>query len=373
MKILQINKLYSPWIGGIETIVQQIAEGLNKKNNLDIEVLCCQPKGKRKIEEINNVKIWRAASFGIFFSMPLSMDFLKLFKILIKKADLIDLHHPFPLADLAIFLFRPKVNLIVHYHSDIVKQKFLAFLLKFFILHSLKKAKKIIVSNPNLIKSSILLKQFKEKCVVIPFGVDLNKFEITPEKEKKIQEIKNKYGKFILFVGRLTYYKGVEYLIKAMKDVNVTLVIIGQGPLKKNYKLRIRNYELEKKIFILPKQNEKDLINFFHACELFVLPSVFKTEAFGLVLIEAMACGKPIISTELGTGTSWVNQNKETGFVVQPKNSQELSLAIQKIINNKKLSQEIGKNAYEKAIAVFNLNRMLVSTKNLYSAIFQYL
>lgn len=364
MRILQVNKLYPPWIGGIEKIVQQISEGLNKKNNLDIEVLCCQPKGKRKIEEVNNVKIWRAASFGIFFSMPLSVDFLKLFKILIKKADLIDLHHPFPLANLAIFLFRPKTNLIIHYHSDIVKQKFFAFLLKPFIFYSLKKAKKIIVSNPNLIKNSPYLKKFQNKCQVIPFGIDLEKFKKTSSQELKIQKIKEKYGNFVLFIGRLTYYKGVEYLIEAMKNVKTSLVIIGQGALEN--KLKAKSEKLKVKIFFIPKLDEKDLINFFHACQLFVLPSIFKSEAFGIVLIEAMICAKPIISTELGTGTSWINQNNKTGFVVKPKNSQELSLAIQKIITNKKLAEIMGKNAYKRASTIFDLDKMLENTKKLY-------
>ncbi|MBU0647081.1 glycosyltransferase [Patescibacteria group bacterium] len=366
MRILQVNKLYPPWIGGIEKVVQQISEGLNKKDNLDIEVLCCQAKGKKKIEEINKVKIWRAASFGIFFSMPLSLDFFKLFKNLIKKADLIDLHLPFPLANLAFFLFRPKTSLIIHYHSDIVKQKFFAFLLRPIVLHTLKSAKKIIVSNPNLIKNSVLLKQFEEKCVVIPFGVDSNKFQITSEQEKKIQDIKNKYGKFILFVGRLIYYKGVKYLIKAIKNMDANLVIIGQGPLASKLKVKSQKLKVESKIFFTSKLEEGNLINFFHACELFVLPSIYQTEAFGIVLIEAMACGKPIISTELGTGTSWVNQNGITGFVVQPKNSHELSSAIQKIINNKKLAEIMGKNAHERANEVFNLNKMLESTKKLY-------
>lgn len=374
MKILQINKLYYPHIGGIEKIVQQITEGLNKKNNLDIEVLCCQSNGERKVEKINKIKIWRAASFGIFFSMPLSLDFFKLFKNLFKKADLIDLHHPFPLADLAIFLFKPKTNLIIHYHSDIIKQKIFAFLLKPFIFYSLKKAKKIVVSNPNLIKNSPYLKKFQNKCQVIPFGVDLEKFKKTPIQELEIQKIKEKYGNFVLFVGRLIYYKGVEYLIKAMKDVKANLVIIGQGPRENMLKaisqkltaFWVKSEKLKVKTFFIPKLNEKDLINFFHACQLFVLPSVFKSEAFGIVLIEAMICGKPIISTELRTGTSWVNQNNKTGFVVKPKNSQELFLTIQKIITDKKLTKIMGKNAFERAIEVFNLDKMLKSTKKIY-------
>jgi len=177
IKILQVNKLYSPWVGGVETIVQQIAQGLNKKDNLEIDVLCClHRREKRKTEELNGVKIYRAKSLGIFWGMPISFDFFRLFKRLIKEYDIVDFHHPFPLGDLAILFFKPK-KLVVHYHSDIVRQKILSLFFKPLILNTLKKADKILVSNPNLIETSSYLKRFKDKCLVVPFGVDFDKFE----------------------------------------------------------------------------------------------------------------------------------------------------------------------------------------------------
>ena len=366
MKILQVNKLYYPWVGGVEKVVQQIAEGLNEKDDFKIEVLCCQWKGKRKIEKINGVKVIRAQSFGIFWGMPVSFDFFGLFKKFSKEMDVIDLHHPFPLGDLALFLFRPKAKLVVHYHSDIVRQKVFDFLIKPFILNTLKKAQKILVSNPNLIKNSAYLKKFHQKCEVIPFGVDLVKFATFDEKE--IQKIKQKYRDFILFVGRLNYYKGLEYLIEAMKDVGANLVIVGGGPEKENLEFRIKNLEL-KNVYFLPFQSEDELINYYHACSIFVLPSIFKSEAFGLVLIEAMACGKPLISTELGTGTSFVNQDGVTGFVVPPRNSQALAQAIKKILENKKIAQEFGQNARNRAIQEFSLEKMLKKVSEVYKSV----
>ncbi|MBZ1345222.1 MAG: glycosyltransferase [Candidatus Nealsonbacteria bacterium] len=157
MKILQVNKLYSPWIGGVEKAVQDIAEGLNGKDNFEIEVLVCQPRGCGKIEEINGVKVTKAGSLGMFWGMPISFSFLSLFKKLSKEADIINFHHPFPLGDLAIFLFKPKAKLIVHYHSDIIRQKVLEIFFKPLIFNTLKGAEKILISNPNLIKSSSYL------------------------------------------------------------------------------------------------------------------------------------------------------------------------------------------------------------------------
>ena len=366
MKILQVSKLYYPCVGGVEKIVQQIAEGLNGENEIEIEVLCCQPKGERKIEEINRVKVYKASSFGIFWGMPISFDFFRLFKELSKNVDIVDLHHPFPLGDLAIFLFRPKAKLVVHYHSDIVRQKVFDFLIKPFILNTLKKAQKILVSNPNLIKNSAYLKNFQEKCEVIPFGVDLAKFEKFDERE--VENLKEKYGEFVLFVGRLNYYKGLGYLIEAMKDIGASLVIVGGGPEKENLESRIKNLEL-KNVYFLPFQSEDELINYYHACSIFVLPSIFKSEAFGLVLIEAMACGKPLISTELGTGTSFVNQDGITGFVVPPKNSQALAQVIKKILENKKMAQEFGQNARNRAIQEFSLEKMLKKVSEVYKSV----
>ncbi|MER3570478.1 MAG: hypothetical protein C4348_02685 [Patescibacteria group bacterium] len=332
-----------------------------------VEVLCCQPKGKRKIEMINGVKVYRASSLGIFWGMPVSFDFFRLFKKLSQEADIIDFHHPFPLADLALFLFPPKAKIVVHYHSDIVRQRILEVFLRPLIFNTLKKAKKIIVSNPNLIKNSPYLQKFPEKCEVIPFGVDLRKFEKFDE--KKIENLRKGYGDFVLFVGRLSYYKGVQYLIEAMKNVEANLVIIGEGPKKKELELKIRNLGLEKKVFFFPFQSEEDLINFYYACSVFVLPSIFKSEAFGLVLIEAMACGKPVISTELGTGTSFVNQDGVTGFVVPPRDSKALAEALEKILKNKNLAQTLGRNARERVKKEFSLEKMIEKTITLYKNI----
>ncbi len=238
-----------------------------------------------------------------------------------------------------------------------------------FVNHTLKKSQKIIVSNPNLIKSSPYLQKFEEKCEVVPFGVDFKEIENNLN-EKEVGKIKERYGNFVLFVGRLNYYKGTKYLIEAMKDVRANLVIIGEGPELANYKLQITNYKLEDRTYFLPHLSEKELINFYRACSVFVLPSIFRSEAFGIVLIEAMACGAPVISTELGTGTSWVNVNNKTGFVVLPRDSLALAQAIKKILGNKKMAQGFSQNALKKARKEFSLEGMLKKTEKAYKNLF---
>jgi len=364
MKILQVVKFYYPQIGGVEKIVQQISEGLNPEDDFNVSVLCCNKGKENRKDVISGVSVISASSFGVFWGMPVSLIFFRLFRKLIKENDVIDYHYPFPLIDLAIFLFKPKNKLIVHYHSDIVRQRILNFLIKPLTLNTLKKADKIIVSNPNIVKSSPYLSRFKEKCEIIPFGVNFQKIEKV--NEDQTQKIKNKYKDFILFVGRLNYYKGVRYLVRAMKNVNSNLVIIGEGQQENFLRREVERLKIKEKVFFLPFVKTEELISFYKTCKVFVLPSIFKSEAFGIVLIEAMACGAPLISTELGTGTSFVNKNKTTGFVVSPRNEEELSSAINKIIDNKKMAQEMRVNSIERAKELFSLEGMIQKTKKVY-------
>lgn len=362
MKLLQISKFYYPKIGGIERIVQDIAEALKNLPEFEVEVLCCGKK--KKIESINGVRVIRAKTLFNFWGMPISFDFLRTFAKIRNNFDIIDFHHPFPLGDLAIFLFPPKAKIVVHYHSDIVRQKPLEFFIRPLILNTLKKSSKIVVSNPNLINTSPILKKFREKCQVVPFGIKLEDYQ-NPNKEE-VEEIRRKYGNFVLFVGRLSYYKGVSYLIEAVKDLDVNLVIIGRGQQENKLRALVKKLKMEPKVFFLDFQPKGKLINFYHTCRVFVLPSIYRSEAFGIVLMEAMACGKPVISTELGTGTSWVNQNNITGFVVPPKSSKHLRQAIEKILSDPEIYEKFSHNAFLRAKKIFQKENMIEKIKDVY-------
>lgn len=354
-KILQVNKLYYPWIGGVETVVQQIAEGL--KDKAQMEVLVCQPKGKEKTEVINGVKISKAASWGMVMGMPISLSFFRLFKKLIKENDLIFLHHPYPLGFLAYYLFGRSKKMVVWYHSDIVKQRFSGFLFSPILRAVLKKSQKIFVSNPNLLESSGMLKKFQTKCVVVPFGIKPEFFQASDEILKQAQEIRKKFGApLVLAIGRLTNYKGFEYLVEASQNVNAKFLLIGDGALKNKLLCRIRRFRLGNKFFLIPSVS--NLLPYYHACDVFVLPSIKKSEAFGLVLLEAMACAKPVISTQLGTGTSFINQDKKTGFVVEPKKPSSLAKNLNDLIVDDALRAALGQKAKEWA-GGFTLEKFL--------------
>lgn len=232
----------------------------------------------------------------------------------------------------------------------------------------LKLADKILVSNKNLIEFSEYLPDYKSKCEVIPLGAKLDWINNSNKRTDLVKKIKNDYtSPLVLFVGRLVYYKGIQYLINAINQVpNVSLVIIGSGPLKKELLNQIQNLNLEKRIHILPEVDEHTLHSFYEACDIFVLPSVEKSETYGIVQIEAMACGKPVICTELKTGTTFINQDGVTGLVVSPRSSVELSVAITKLVADSSLRSKFGENARKRAFNEFSSEKMVKRTLSVY-------
>lgn len=354
IKVLQVNKLYWPHVGGIEKVVQEIADFLKIKSVIQSDILVCQSKGPRIIENINGSKVYRSSSLGMFLSLPISFDFFFLFNKIFRKYDLIIFHHPFPLFSLArLFFIKKGQKTICWYHSDIVRQKFLKFFINPIVYWDLKRVDMIIVSSKRIINSSKILKRLYDKCYVIPFGVDSSKY--LKDHSKEVDDIKRKYGRFFLAVGRLVYYKGYFNLIEAMKTTPGKLIIIGNGPLKDSLNKLILNYKLNDRVFIISDYQE-DLIPYYKACDFFVFPSIANSEAFGLVQIEAMMCGKPVINTNLPTGVPEVSLNGETGITVPVNDIKALSSAIKKLWEEEDLRLSMGIKAKERANNLFSLN-----------------
>ncbi|MDO8571824.1 MAG: glycosyltransferase [bacterium] len=365
IRILQVNKYYSPWIGGIEKIVQYISEGFSD-GCFSMRVLCCNTKRVTSYEQEKDIFITRASSFGRFQGLPLSISFFFYFKKYIEQTDIIVLHHPFPLADLALLLFRPKKDIIVYYHADIIKRKIYTILFEPILQHTLRAAKKIVISHSSLLTSRTL-RYHREKCVVIPFCTDTKKNRESSS-EEKVCSLQRTYGRFVLFVGRLVPYKGLSYLISAVKYAPYNLVIIGEGPLEKSLRKLVRSEGLMEKVYFLPHQEEINLIQYYHAAEVFVLPSVLKNESFGIVLIEAMAAGCPLISTELGTGTSYINEHGVTGFVIKPKDFFSLGRALSLLHHDDITRIQMGVEAKKRVESEFKKEHMLSGYRDIFES-----
>jgi rhamnosyl/mannosyltransferase len=368
VKAVLVNKLYYPVIGGVESHVRDLAVFLPREVKRKV-LACFEKRGPRRTEVIEGVEVVKAASLGTYFSSPLPLGFRRELRVLSRWADLFHFHFPFPPGELAFLTSGIKKPLIVTYHSDIVRQKALLKIYQPFLIRFLKRADVIIATSPRYIETSPYLSAFKEKCRVIPLGIDTAEFELDTELKELISQVKSEVGApFVLFVGRLIYYKGVEYLIRAFKKVPepYKLVIIGSGPLKDELLELSRKAELQNRVIFYESQPRRRLIAFYYACEFFVLPSVERSEAFGIVQLEAQACGKPVISTELGTGTSFANLDGVTGIVVPPRDVEALESAMITLATNERLRAELGKNAFTRVRQEFDVKVMAAHVAELY-------
>ncbi len=359
MRILQVNKLYHPWIGGIETVAKDIAEHLNGKEEVTVTNLVCQPRGKREVTTVNGVTTYRAASWGIVSGMPLSLDFFRLFNRLAKDADLIILHHPFPIAFVAYRYFGHNTRLAVWYHSDIVRQRITKLPFMPFIDFGLQRASHVFVSNKAIVMHSKLLRKVRDKCDVIYFGIDKKRYELSSDAKGEAEALRTRYGApLILSVGRLVYYKGYSYLIDAMKRIpNAYLLIVGKGPLRGVLEKQIEANGLRGRVSIIDAVD--DLVPYYYACDVFAFPSCSDSEVFGLVQIEAMACGKPVVNTSLPTGVPEVSVDGRTGITVPPRNVEALAAAISDILTDRGKYLGFSKSATIDVAERFTVERFL--------------
>lgn len=373
MKILQINKLYHPWIGGVEQHVKDLSEGL-VINGHDVSVLAISENSKKQLTPINNVQVTKVPNHiykffkkVLLFSMPINI-FFPFYLRKLSKNRILHFHLPNPLAEISYLLFKPKGKVVVMWHSDIVKQKIFLKFYKPFLYMFLKKADIILTTSPNMINNSTFLQAFKHKCKVLHLGIDPTEYILTKTEQKNVDSFKqNTQTKEILFVGRLTYYKGVSILIEAMKNTDAHLTIIGDGYLKEECLTLIDKNQLKNKITILPPQTKRELIKWFHKCDIFILPSIAPSEAFGIVQLEAMICKKPVISTNLPTGVPYVNQNGYSGIIVPVGDILALNKAIKELLANVKMMTTYGENGHKRVLSEFTNQKMIENIIKIYS------
>jgi rhamnosyl/mannosyltransferase len=280
--------------------------------------------------------------------------------------DIIHIHLPFPLADLAVFLFRPKSKLVLRWHSDIVRQKWLAFFYRPLTKWLLRRADLILVGTPGHIHGSDFLPEFRQKCRIAPFAVDDAVLRAGAKTVKQNVSRRKQGAVSVLFVGRLVYYKGCEVLLRAFARTHgADLTIVGQGKLEKKLKTLAARLGLTDRVKFLPPQPAAELSRLYAACDTFVLPSVEKTEAFGLVQIEAMAHGKPVINTDLPSGVPYVSLDGISGLTVPPGDASILARALQKLIEDRALRLKLGRSAYRLARA-YTARKMLARVMTAY-------
>lgn len=349
----------------MESVLYDLCHEL--KDKVDLRVLVADRRGHTRIEVNNGVEVIRVGSLGTIFSTSICPTMVYWIKR--SPADIVQIHHPNPMATISYLLSNQRGKLIVLYQSDIVRQRVTYKLYVPFMMRMFERADRIIVTSTNYLESSPLLVRFKGKCVLIPLGIDVHRFKKRGG-EGKIAAIRSQYGgKIVLFVGRLTHYKGVPYLLEAMKKVSGRLLIIGKGDLEGRLKNQAAQNGLSTKVHFLGELGEDEMVPFFHACDLLVLPSISRNEAFGLVQLEAMACYKPVVSTDLETGVSYVNRNGVTGFVVPPRDSKALAEAINRLLEDENLRTRMGIEGRRRVEREFTKERMARETLRLYEEV----
>lgn len=358
MRIAQITKYFHPHTGGIESHVLGISKGLVERGHEVIIYTSNDPKDANA-EELDGMTIKRFPVLFTLFNGPFTPTLF--FKLLSDDYDLIHVHLPDPANSIFAWITSmvKKKPLYVTYHADIIKEKWyhkpFTFTYSIFLGQILKKAKRIIATTPNYVTESQIPKKYRDKISIVPNFVDINRFTplIYGRRIRQQHNIDEK-RKVVYFLGRLVPYKGVDYLIKAYAEVkkavpDSTLIITGRGPLESELRRLAADLKVEDVIFV--QVSEEDIPEYYAACDLFVLPSVTRAEAFGIALAEAMACGKAVITTNI-SGMPYVVG--EAGLTVPPKDEKALATAIIKLLKDDNLRKELGSKARERVEEEFN-------------------
>jgi rhamnosyl/mannosyltransferase len=364
LSIVHVYKDYWPVVGGIENHVKDLAEAEVALGH-HVTVMVTNPGGQPAQETINGVGVIRAARLATVASTPLSLTLPFLLAKL--KPDVTQVHFPYPLGELSQWLLRRKRPYVITYHSDVVKQQRILRLYNPLLRRVLQEAAAILVASPNYVQSSPYLRPLSPKCSIVPYAVDFERFS-------GAEPLFAGDGRFtLLFMGRHRYYKGGDDLIQAMAqlpaDLPVRLLFGGEGPLRREWEHLSQTLGVHDKIQFVGHLTDADLPRFYASGDLFVLPANSRAEAFGKVLQEAMAAGLPCLTTELGTGTSFVVQDGVTGRVVPPQEPEALAAVIQELANQPELCQKMGQAGQARACEEFSLAQMVEKVQAVYTAV----
>jgi rhamnosyl/mannosyltransferase len=364
--VLQVGKYYYPEVGGIEQVVQVLAERLNRSNRtIRVLTAAAGKSGERAV--INGVNTRKVASVGEVASTPIAPSFPIRLRAAGRSADIVHYHLPNPLAVFSHLLAGPDhAKVVATYHSDIVKQ---ARIFEFYrpLLHRfLRDVDRIVACSPALLDDSDTLRPYEEKTTMIPYSIDLAAHEEYdgPRYDLPIDPAKPT----VLFVGRLSYYKGVEYLVDAMAalDNQANLLIVGDGEQRAALERRVEQRDLADDISFLGKVPDEKLEYCYGLADVFVLPSVAPSEAFGIVQLEAMAHSTPVVNTDLSTGVPWVSVDSETGLTVPPRDAGALADALATLLDAPALRETYGAKARERVETRFGHERRLERVAALY-------
>ncbi|NYH08982.1 glycosyltransferase family 4 protein [Pseudomonas moraviensis] len=356
MRVLHFFKTYLPdSVGGIEQVIFQLCES-GAQHGIDGQVLTLSANPEPAVVRLGQHEVHRAKLDIQFASTGFSWSVFKQFRELAAEADVINYHFPWPFMDLVHFASGVNKPTVVTYHSDIIRQKHLLKLYRPLMNRFLASADRIVAASPNYLHTSDVLQQFQDKTRVIPYG--LNKTGYPQPDIERMNRWRQQLGdKFFLFVGVMRYYKGLHILLDALKDVDYPVVIVGAGPLEQELHAQAAALGL-KNIHFLGRLSDEDKVALLQLSYAIVFPSHLRSEAFGISLLEGAMYGKPMISSEIGTGTSYINIHNETGLVVPPSHPQAFREAMRTLWENPARAAEMGLKAEARYRQLFTADEM---------------
>lgn len=359
MKILHLGKFFPPDRGGIETHLALLAAGSSAWG--DVEVAVAQGSQPAGLTSIGGAMVRRMRTLGVLAATPICPGLLRVIRD--ARADVIHIHHPNPLAMAAYLASGTRAACVVTYHADIVRQRLLRRLTAPIVNATLRRSAAIVVASPRLAERSPVLQPFRDKCHLVPFGIDARAAaQADPD---AVASLRREYGpRIVLAVGRLTAYKGFDQLIRAMSHVDASLVIVGDGQLREPLAELIARERLASRVHLAGTVT--DVAPYYAACDVFVLPSVTRNEAFGIVQLEAMAMGKPVINTALDSGVTFVCPPGVAGLTVPPRDRDALAAAINRLLDDAALRHRLGDGGRRRVHEQFTVDRMVQRTLHVY-------
>jgi glycosyltransferase involved in cell wall biosynthesis len=368
MRVLHAFKVFQPdQNGGIEEAIFRISTGAPP--DADTSILVCRSKGRGSNVIVGGVPVERTGTFGQLSSLPISPTYPFRLRSRLKAADVLAFHAPFPLVDLAISIgaLRDDQALVIHWHAEIVGRKWLRPAFAPLLRNSVARADRILVSNAALIEISPYLAAAREKCRVVPYGIDTHWWSALNADERAAVSIRRaKYPRLIVGCGRLVPYKGFDVLIRAMHGLDAQLIIIGMGPLEGELKTLVKSLGLESRVTFTGFLDRAEQRLWLNAARVFALSSVSEAEAFGIAQLEAMSCACPVVNTSLSTGVPFVARDGKEGLTVPPSDVESLAAAINKLLNRPDLADRLGKAGQSRAYQDYGWQAFANNANNAY-------
>jgi glycosyltransferase involved in cell wall biosynthesis len=360
VNILHVYKDYYPVLGGIENHIRVLAEA-QARHGHQVTVLTTHAGRGIVAGELGGVRVIKAGRFATVASTPLSLSLLGALRR--QKPDLTHLHAPYPPGELTQYLFGRGRPYVMTYHADATRRVQRAIMSAYGPLFRrvLRRAARVIATSPTYAASSPYLRHAADRTVIAPLGVDVERFRPAARMKDRPPTL--------LFVGQLRHYKGLDDLLQAMTGLpQARLLVAGDGPMRTKWEARGRSSDLKGRVNFLGKVDDADLPAVYRSADVFVLPANSRAEAFGTVLLEAMASGLPCVTTEVGSGTSYVVQDGLTGIVVPPRDPEALATALQPLLADRVLRARLGAAGRLRVLEHFSVERMIADVDAVYQS-----